>query len=85
MIKKKIYERKIKTFDFSGFIQLIDIIKNHLHISKDEILKKIISLQIYNDIIKLKEIRDKIQLGLLPSMNTLIHLYNDVRKNLIIN
>jgi len=80
MIKKKIYERKMKTFDFCGFIQLIDIIKNRLQKSKDEILKKIISSQIYNDIIKLKEIRDKIQLGLLPSMNTLINLYNDVRK-----
>jgi hypothetical protein len=80
MIKKKIYERKMKTFDFCGFIQLIDIIKNRLQKSKDEILKKIISSQIYNDIIKLKEIRDKIRLGLLPSMNTLINLYNDVRK-----
>jgi hypothetical protein len=81
MIKKKIYERKMKTFDFCGFIQLIDIIKNRLHKSKDEILKKIISSQIYNDIIKLKEIRDKIQLGLLPSMNTLINQYNDVKTN----
>ena len=68
----------MKTFDFCGFIQLIDIIKNHLHKSKDEIFKKIISSQIYNNIIKLKEIRDKIQLGLLPSMNTLINQYNEV-------
>jgi hypothetical protein len=79
MIKKKIYERKIKTFDFCGFMQLIDLIKNRLHQSKDEVLQKIIGSQIYNDIIKLKEIRDKIQIGLLPSMSTLIHLYNDVR------
>jgi len=78
MIKKKIYERKIKTFDFCGFIQLIDIIKNRLHKSKDDILKKIITPQIYNNIIKLKEIRDKIQIGLLPSMDTLIDLYNNV-------
>jgi hypothetical protein len=78
MIKKKIYERKIKTFDFCGFIQLIDRIKNRLHKSKDDILKKIIGSQIYNNIIKLKEIRNKIQIGLLPSMNTLIDLYNNV-------
>ncbi|CAF5127614.1 unnamed protein product, partial [Rotaria sp. Silwood1] len=77
MIKKKIYERKNKTFDFCGFVQLIDIIKNRLHKSKDEILKNIIGSQIYNDVIKIKEIRDKIQLGLLPSMNTLINQYND--------
>ncbi|CAF2392149.1 unnamed protein product [Rotaria sp. Silwood2] len=80
MIKKKIYERKSKAFDFCGFVQLIDIIKNRLYTSKDEILKKIIGSQIYNDVIKLKEIRDKIQLGLLPSMNALINQYNDVRK-----
>jgi hypothetical protein len=80
MIKKKIYERKIKDFDFCGFVQLIDIIKTRLHKSKDEILKKIISSQIYNDIIKFKEIRDKIQLGLLPSMTTLIKQYNEVRQ-----
>ena len=80
MIKKKIYERKIKAFDFSGFIQLIDMIKNRLHQSKDEILKKIIGSQIYNDVIKLKEIRNKIQLGLLPSMKTIIQQYNDVSK-----
>lgn len=79
MIKKKIYERKTKYFDFCGFIQLIDLIKNRLYQSKDEIFKKIIGSQIYNDIIRLKEIRDKIQLGLLPSMDTLIHLHNDVR------
>ncbi|CAF0730302.1 unnamed protein product [Rotaria sordida] len=77
MIKKKIYERKSKALDFCGFVQLIDIIKNHLYKSKDEILKKIIGSQIYNDVIKLKEIRDKIHLGLLPSMNTLINQYND--------
>jgi hypothetical protein len=80
MIKKKIYERKMKDFDFCGFVQLIDIIKTRLHKSKDEILKKIISSQIYNDIIKFKEIRDKIQLGLLPSMTTLINQYNEVRQ-----
>ncbi|CAF0821597.1 unnamed protein product [Rotaria sordida] len=77
MIKKKIYERKSKALDFCGFVQLIDVIKNHLYKSKDEILKKIIGSQIYNDVIKLKEIRDKIHLGLLPSMNTLINQYND--------
>ncbi|CAF1433006.1 unnamed protein product [Adineta steineri] len=77
MIKKKIYERKTKDFDFCGFIQLIDIIKIRLHKSKDEILKKIISSSIYNDVIKLKEIQDKIQLGLLPSMTTLINQYNN--------
>ena len=82
MIKKKIYESKSKVFDFCGFIQLIDIIKNRLHKSKDEILKKIISSQIYNDVIKLKEIRNKIKLGLLPSMTTLINQYNDVRKSI---
>jgi hypothetical protein len=79
MIKKKIYERKIKSFDFFGFIQLIDIIKSRLYKSKDEIFKKIITSQIYNDVIKLKEIRDKIQLGLLPSMNTLINQYHQVK------
>ncbi|CAF0945283.1 unnamed protein product [Adineta steineri] len=79
MIKKKIYERKTKDFDFCGFIQLIDIIKIHLHKSKDEILKKIISSSIYNDVIKLKEIQDKIQLGLLPSMTTLINQYNNAQ------
>jgi hypothetical protein len=79
MIKKKIYERKTKTFDFCGFIQLFDILKNRLHKSKDEIFRQIISPQIYNDVIKLKEIRDKSQLGVLPSINTLIDLYNDVR------
>jgi hypothetical protein len=78
MIKKKIYERKTKTFDFCGFIQLIDVLKNRLHKSKDEIFKRILTPQIYNDVIKLKEIRDKTQLGLLPSMETLIDLYNDV-------
>jgi hypothetical protein len=79
MIKNKIYERKTKSFDFCGFIQLIDVLKNRLHKSKDEIFKRIIGSQIYNDVIKLKEIRDKSQLGVLPSMNTLIDLYNDVR------
>ena len=79
MIKKKIYERKTKTFDFCGFIQLIDILKNRLHKSKDDIFRQIISPQIYNDVIKLQAIRSKSQLGLLPSINTLIDLYNDVK------
>lgn len=78
MIKKKIYERKSKAFDFSNFVQLIDIIKNHLYTSKDEILKKIIGVQIYKDVIKLKEVRHKIKLGLLPTMSTLIEQYNEV-------
>lgn len=78
MIKKKIYERKMKTFDFCGFIQLIDLVKNRLQLSKDAILKKIIGTGIYNDVIRLKEIRDRSQLGLLPSMDTLIQLYNEV-------
>ncbi|UJR35650.1 hypothetical protein I4U23_028400 [Adineta vaga] len=77
MIKKKIYERRNKDLDFCGFIQLIDIIKVRLRKSKDEIYQKIISSQIYNDVIKLKEIQDKIQLGLLPPMTTLINQYND--------
>lgn len=80
LIKKKIYERKNKDFDFCGFIQFLDILKIRLRITKDEIYRKIISSQIYNDVLKLKQIQDKIQLGLLPSMTTLIKQYNDVRK-----
>ncbi|CAM4882804.1 unnamed protein product [Rotaria socialis] len=79
MIKKKIYERKTKTLDFCGFVQMIDIIKNHLNTNKDEILKKIIGSQIYNDIIKLKEIRHKIQYGLLPSMNILVNQSSEIQ------
>lgn len=78
MIKKKIYERKSKNFDFVGFVQMIDIIKTRSYESKDEIFKKIISSQTYNDIIKLKEVRDKIHLGLLPSMTILMNQFNDV-------
>ena len=78
MIKKKIYERKMKTLDFCGFIQLIDLLRSRLNLSKDAIFKKIIGTQIYNDVIRLKEIRDQSQLGLLPSMNTLIESYKEV-------
>ncbi|CAF1256651.1 unnamed protein product [Rotaria magnacalcarata] len=81
MIKKKIYERKSKTLDFCGFVQIIDFIKNHLYTNKDEILKKIIGSQIYNDIIKLKEIRHKIQYGLLPPMNILVNQSSEVIKS----
>ncbi|CAM4760229.1 unnamed protein product [Rotaria magnacalcarata] len=79
MIKKKIYERKSKTLDFCGFVQIIDFIKNHLYTNKDEILKKIIGSQIYNDIIKLKEIRHKIQYGLLPPMNILVNQSSEMQ------
>lgn len=83
MIKKKIYERKMKTFDFCGFIQSIDLLKYRLNQSKDAILKKIIGSQIYEDIIRLKEIRDKSQMGVLPSIDTLIDLYNQVRNRVV--
>ena len=80
MIKKKIYERKVKTFDFCGFIQMIDKIKFRLNRSKDDIIKRILTAEIYEDLTRLKQIRDKIHLGLLPSIDTLEKLYDNVRK-----
>ena len=80
MIKNKVYERRIKTFDFTGFLQLLDMIKQRLHRSKDAVFEKIISAPIYQDAMSLKELRDRSELGLMPPMNVLIQQYHDVSR-----
>ena len=79
MIKSKLYDRKLKTLDFTGFVQFLETLRARFDTSKDAIFKRIIGDRIYNDIIKLKEIRDRIRSGSLPSMETLVRQYNEVR------
>lgn len=80
MIKTKVYERRIKSFDFTGFLQLLDMIRQRLHRSKDAVFGKIISAPIYQDAMNLKELRDRSELGLLPPMDVLIQQYHQVSR-----
>ena len=79
MIKSKLYDRKLKTLDFTGFVQFLETLRTRFDTSKDAIFKRIIGAPVYNDIIKLKEVRARIQSGSLPSMETLVKQYNEVR------
>jgi hypothetical protein len=81
MLVNQVYERKIKTLDFVGFMQLLDMITKHLNTSKDHIIRKIVTTPIYDETMQLKDVRERIQLGLLPSMEILVEQCHDVRIN----
>ncbi|CAF0930526.1 unnamed protein product [Didymodactylos carnosus] len=79
LIHKKVYERKSVKFglDFTGFVEVIEILENRLHKSKDHILKRIIGPKIYKDLISIKEIKDNIMLGHLPPLLTIYEQYQE--------
>lgn len=82
-IRNQVQERKMKTFDFVGFMKCLEMISKRIHRSKDAVMKKIVTSPIYEDLIRLKEVREKIRLGLLPSMETILQQYQEVKQSIV--